>query len=156
MQYCYFNSPIGRILLGAHDQVLSLLGFPQGKSSYTPDKTWQLNEKPFKAALKQLDEYFAQKRKVFDLAYELHVSEFQQHVLSKVAKVPYGMTCSYGEIAQKIQQPTASRAVGMANARNPLPIIIPCHRIIGKDGSLTGFGGGIFAKEFLLRLEGVL
>jgi methylated-DNA-[protein]-cysteine S-methyltransferase len=120
---------------------------------YEPQKDWQHDNNRFTAWIAQLTEYFAGKRQIFDLSYEVEGTEFQKRVLEQVARVPYGTTRNYGEIAREIAQPKATRAVGMANARNRLPIIIPCHRIIGKNGSLTGFGGGIDVKQFLLKLE---
>ncbi len=154
VQYSYYKSPIGDLLLAGANDVLQLLGFPQGKLSHSIDPSWQLDENSFAIHKKQLDEYFAGKRKSFDAPYALTGTAFQQDVLNAVAKIPYGQTNSYGEIAQHIQSPKAVRAVGGANATNPLPIIIPCHRVIGKNGTLTGFGGGMEAKSFLLRLEG--
>ncbi len=98
-------------------------------------------------------EYFAGKRKVFDVPHNIQATPFQQRVLHAVAQVPYGTTSSYSTIAAQINRPQAMRAVGMANARNPVPIIVPCHRIIGKNGSLTGFGGGLEIKRWLINLE---
>lgn len=155
-QYCHYDSPIGQILLaGTQDQLL-LLGLPQGKLKRVVNEKWRYNEQPFKACIQQLTEYFAGKRKNFDLNYRISGTEFQQRVLRYVAKIPYGTTVAYSAIAAQIKQPNAVRAVGGANANNPLPIIIPCHRVIGKNGTLTGFGGGLSTKEQLLRLEGAL
>jgi methylated-DNA-[protein]-cysteine S-methyltransferase len=106
-----------------------------------------------KETAKQLDEYFNKKRKVFDLPIILHGTEFQVNVWKALQKIPYGETRSYGEIAAKTGNPKASRAVGMANNRNPIPIIIPCHRVIGSNGSLTGYAGGLELKQQLLELE---
>lgn len=155
MQYCYFESPIGRMLLAGKKASLNLLVFPKGSSSllYKPQPDWQYNNQSFSDWKMHLKEYFDGKRQSFDLPYELEGTEFQKRVLNYVAKVPYATTSTYGDIAKEMQQPNASRAVGMANAKNRLPIIIPCHRIIGKTGSLTGFGGGIDVKQFLLQLE---
>jgi methylated-DNA-[protein]-cysteine S-methyltransferase len=152
MQYCYFDSPIGRLLL-AGNKHLNLLGFPKGSLRYEPQQDWEYNSQCFMDWKTHLNEYFDGKRQIFDLPYEVQGTEFQKRVLSCVAKVPYATTSTYGDIAKEIQQPTAARAVGMANARNRLPIIIPCHRIIGKNGNMTGFGGGIDVKQFLLQLE---
>jgi methylated-DNA-[protein]-cysteine S-methyltransferase len=105
--------------------------------------------------VRQLDEYFAQKRREFDLPLALHGTPFQQTVWAELQSIPYGVTISYRELAERIGKPAAIRAVGGANATNPIPIIVPCHRVIGADGSLTGYGGGIQIKEQLLRLEGV-
>jgi methylated-DNA-[protein]-cysteine S-methyltransferase len=106
-----------------------------------------------KEAAKQLDEYFNKERKIFDLPIILHGTEFQINVWKALQKIPYGETRSYGEIAALTGNPKASRAVGMANNRNPIPIIVPCHRVIGHNGSLTGYAGGLELKQQLLDLE---
>ena len=118
-----------------------------------PESEWIFSEKPFAAAREQLTAYFAGKRKTFDLPLRPTGTEFQLQVLDELQKIPYGTTVSYGDIANRIGRPKAVRAVGAANGRNPLPIIIPCHRVIGASGDLTGFGGGIPTKKALLRLE---
>jgi len=105
-------------------------------------------------AVAQLNEYFAQKRRIFDLRLKPNGTAFQQKVWNALRTIPYGQTISYGELAQRIGSPAAVRAVGAANGANPIPIIVPCHRVIGADGSLTGFGGGLELKEALLKLEG--
>lgn len=153
VHYCYTNSPVGELLLAGNADTLLLLGFPEGKLCYTPEPSWKHNPKAFTAHKEQLAEYFAGCRQTFDVPYDIQRSEFQRSVLQAVANVPYGVTTSYGEIAKKIKNPKAVRAVGGANARNPVPIIVPCHRIIGSNGTLTGFGGGLAIKEFLLKLE---
>ena len=104
-------------------------------------------------ARKQLNDYFDGSRKEFDLPLKPTGTEFQRAVLDELQKIPYGTTASYGDIAKRIGRPKAVRAVGAANGRNPLPIIIPCHRVVGSTGDLTGFGGGLPTKEALLRLE---
>lgn len=106
-----------------------------------------------KKTIDQLEEYFEGKRKSFDLPFEPKGTEFQKSVWNELLKIPYGETCSYGEIAKRIGNPKASRAIGMANNRNPISIIIPCHRVIGANGKLVGYGGGIDIKEKLLNLE---
>lgn len=155
MNYCYMNTPIGKLLLGAADTELSLIAFPQGKMQRKPGKDWNYNEAIFSTPIQQLTEYFQGKRKIFTIKYVLQVTDFQQQVLQHVANVPYGSTKSYSDIAAQLNNPQAVRAVGSANGRNPLPILIPCHRIIGKNGTLTGFGGGLETKRYLLDLEGV-
>ena len=105
---------------------------------------------------RQLEDYFAGERRDFDLPLSPHGTEFQCEVWLTLAHIPYGETWSYRDLAQRIGRPSATRAVGAANGRNPLPIVLPCHRVIGADGSLTGFGGGLPTKAFLLRLEGAL
>lgn len=153
MYYCYLNSPIGDLLLAGDDDGLSLIGFPQGKMRHDPEPDWIFNEKPFAVARQQLEEYFAGERTVFDLPLHLSGTDFQVQVLQELQRIPYGETTSYGEIAKRIGRPKAMRAVGAANGRNPIPIIVPCHRVIGSSGDLTGFGGGLATKEALLRLE---
>ena len=118
-----------------------------------PEQDWIYSEKPFADARKQLSAYFAGERKSFDLNLKPGGTEFQLQVLEELQKIPYGTTMSYGDIAKRIGRPKAVRAVGAANGRNPLPIVIPCHRVIGSTGDMTGFGGGIPTKEALLRLE---
>ena len=107
-----------------------------------------------KRAAGQLTEYFGGKRRVFDLPLEFNGTDFQKKVWAALMTIPYGETRSYGEIARQIGNPNASRAVGMANHRNPIVIVCPCHRVVGSDGSLTGYGGGLRNKEYLLKLEG--
>lgn len=114
----------------------------------------ELKETPLiKETINQLEEYFSGKRKSFDLPFEFKGTEFQKSVWNELLKIPYGETCSYGEIAKRIGNPKASRAIGMANNRNPISIIIPCHRVIGASGKLVGYGGGLDIKEILLNLE---
>jgi len=103
----------------------------------------------------QLGEYFERRRQTFDVLLEPHGTAFQKQVWLALREIPFGQTASYGQIARRIGMPTASRAVGAANGRNPLPIIVPCHRVIGSNGTLTGFGGGLQNKALLLSLEGV-
>ncbi|MDG2376475.1 MAG: methylated-DNA--[protein]-cysteine S-methyltransferase [Woeseiaceae bacterium] len=153
MYYCYLETPIGDLLLGGDDDGLSFIGFPEGPMRLDPKPDWIFNEKPFSEARRQLGEYFAGKRKTFDLPLKPTGTEFQLQVLEELQKIHYGTTCSYRDIAERIGRPRAVRAVGAANGRNPIPIIIPCHRVIGASGDLTGFGGGLPTKEALLRLE---
>ena len=153
MYYCYLTTPIGDLLLAGDEEALCLVGFPQGSMRREPETDWIYSEKPFAEAREQLLEYFAGKRHSFDLKLRPTGTEFQLQVLDELRKIPYGSTASYGDIAQRIGKPKAVRAVGAANGRNPIPIIIPCHRVIGSTGKMTGFGGGIPTKEALLRLE---
>ena len=153
MYYCYLSTPIGELLLAGEDEALSMIGFPKGSMRRDPEPDWIYNEKPLAKARQQLEEYFAGARKDFDLPLTLNGTEFQVNVLKALLKIPYGETVSYGEIAKRIGKPRAVRAVGAANGRNPIPIIVPCHRVIGSSGDLTGFGGGLDTKEALLRLE---
>lgn len=153
MYYCYLDTPIGELLLAGEEGALSMIGFPKGSMRREPKADWIFNEKPLAIACTQLSEYFAGRRKAFDLSLKLNGTEFQVSVLEALQDIPYGQTTSYGEIAKRIGRPKAVRAVGAANGRNPIPIVIPCHRVIGSTGDLTGFGGGLDTKEALLRLE---
>ncbi|MGI9249520.1 MAG: methylated-DNA--[protein]-cysteine S-methyltransferase [Woeseiaceae bacterium] len=153
MYYCYLDTPIGELLLAGEDNALSMIGFPKGSMRRDPESDWIYNEKPLANARQQLAEYFAGTRKDFDLPLKFDGTEFQVNVLKALQKIPYGETVSYGEIAKRIGRPKAVRAVGAANGRNPIPIVVPCHRVIGSGGDLTGFGGGLDTKEALLRLE---
>ncbi len=153
MYYCYLETPIGDLLLACDEQALCLVGFPEGSMRREPEADWIYSEKPFAGAREQLSAYFAGERKTFDLNLKPGGTEFQLQVLDELEKIPYGTTTSYGDIAKRIGRHKAVRAVGAANGRNPIPIIIPCHRVIGSSGDMTGFGGGIPTKEALLRLE---
>jgi len=153
MYYCFLDTPIGELLLAGEDGALSMIGFPKGSMRREPEADWIFNEKPLAAACAQLNEYFAGNRKAFEIPLKLSGTEFQVSVLEALQDIPYGETTSYGVIAKRIGRPKAVRAVGAANGRNPLPIVVPCHRVIGSTGDLTGFGGGLDTKEALLRLE---
>jgi methylated-DNA-[protein]-cysteine S-methyltransferase len=153
MYYCFLDTPIGELLLAGRNEALCLIGFPEGPMRRAPEADWTCNEKPFQAAREQLREYFAGTRKEFDLPMRLNGTEFQLRVLEELQKIPYGETTSYADIAERIGKPTAVRAVGAANRRNPIPIVVPCHRVIGSNGALTGFGGGLATKKALLKLE---
>ena len=153
MYYCYFDTPIGELLLAGELDSLSMIGFPKGAMRRDPETDWIYNEAPFEIVRRQLGEYFAGERKDFDIALSLSGTEFQVAVLEALQGIPYGETTSYGAVAKLIGRPKAVRAVGAANGRNPIPIIVPCHRVIGSSGDLTGFGGGLDTKAALLRLE---
>ena len=153
MYYCYLDTPIGELLLAGDERGLSMIGFPKGSMRREPEPNWIFNEKPLAEARRQLLEYFAGDRREFELPLQLNGTEFQVSVLEALRDIPYGETVSYGDIAKRIGRPRAVRAVGAANGRNPIPIVVPCHRVIGSTGDLTGFGGGLDTKEALLRLE---
>lgn len=153
MYYCYLETSIGDLLLAGDEEALCLLGFPEGSMRREPEPDWIYSEKPFAEARRQLNAYFRGELQSFDLKLKPGGTEFQLQVLEELQKIPYGTTTSYGEIAKRIGRPKAVRAVGAANGRNPIPIIIPCHRVIGSGGDMTGFGGGIPTKEALIRLE---
>lgn len=145
------DSPIGRLLLVASDNALTRIDFG-GESA----GRCEAGRAPVLAlARRELGDYFRGKLREFTVPLAPEGTAFQRDVWNALLALPYGETTTYGEIAQKIGRPAAVRAVGAANGANPIPIIIPCHRVIGRDGSLTGYGGGISIKQFLLRLEGV-
>ena len=151
--YQYMKSPVGKLLVAGNNKGLHLIRFPKGKKRSLPEHHWVENQKPLQEVVRQLEAYFAGKLKAFSLDICLNVTPFQKKVLTALRRVPYGETISYGELAKNIGNPKASRAVGQANSRNPIPIVIPCHRVIGSNGKLTGFGGGISVKQTLLDLE---
>ena len=154
MLYCYMASPIGDLLLAGDVDSLFIIGFPEGKGKVKPKPDWVESKTRFNEERQQLTEYFEGKRTVFSLTLSPTGTEFQCQVLEALQEIPFGRTCSYRDIAEQIGRPKAVRAVGAANGRNPIPIVIPCHRVIGADGSLTGFGGGLATKSWLLRHEG--
>lgn len=156
MRFCYLDTDIGRLLLAGDADGLKLISFPKGKMAQQPKPNWQEDRQAFDQAKQQLSEYFAGQRKEFDLKIAPQGTAFQLEVLQALQTIPYGQTRSYAELARSIDRPKAVRAVGAANGRNPLPIVIPCHRVIGSNGSLTGFGGGLAAKKALLELENAL
>ena len=151
--YTYMDSPIGSLLLAGDGESLHLLGFPGGKMKRRHEAGWAPAASRFKPAIAQLNSYFAGELKEFDLPLAPPGTEFQRKVWSALQEIPYGETRSYGELAREVGNANASRAVGAANGRNPIPVIIPCHRVIGGNGSLTGFGGGLETKQHLLKLE---
>ncbi len=152
--WCETPSPVGPLLLAGDGTSLSLIHFQHGRRPLAPACDWIKKRAPFDAAVRQLEEYFAGKRRSFELALEPEGTQFQRSVWGLLRAIPYGATVSYGELARRVGNPRASRAVGLANGSNPLPIVVPCHRVIGSNGSLTGFGGGLDAKRHLLALEG--
>lgn len=153
MHYCDVSTPVGRLLLTGDEKGLRGISFQNGFHPVKLAEDWQLTEEPFREAIAQLEAYFAGRLHRFDLALAPEGTPFQREVWSALTTIPYGETVSYGELARQLGRRTASRAVGAANGRNPLPIVIPCHRVIGADGSLTGFGGGLAIKRRLLELE---
>jgi methylated-DNA-[protein]-cysteine S-methyltransferase len=146
--YTQMNSPIGELLLFGDGHALQGL-FMGG----TPDPNWQRDDHAYKEARAQLREYFAGTRTEFDLDLDMRGTDFQRKVWDALLTIPYGETRSYGEIARQIGRPDRARAVGAANGQNPVSIIVPCHRVIGSDGSLVGYGGGLERKRILLDLE---
>lgn len=154
--YAYLDSPIGRLLL--HSDGIAVTGLYMDVPGKQPDlQNWVENAGagPLPQAIGQLNEYFHGTRRDFNLPIRLHGTEFQKRVWNMLTEIPYGVTWSYGELAKRIDNPNASRAVGLANGRNPISILVPCHRVIGADGSLTGYGGGLERKRWLLAHEGL-
>ncbi|PWK85293.1 methylated-DNA--[protein]-cysteine S-methyltransferase [Fulvimonas soli] len=153
IHYDELPTPIGRLLLVADAQGLREVWFENGRHRRAPAPSWVRSRAALAFARTQLEEYFAGTRQAFELPLHPVGTPFQLAVWAELARIPYGATVSYAELARRIGQPQAVRAVGAANGRNPLPIVLPCHRVIGSDGSLTGFGGGLPTKRFLLALE---
>jgi methylated-DNA-[protein]-cysteine S-methyltransferase len=151
------DSPIGPLTIaGTGDGTVTNLCMADQAHAPARRDAWAREEGAFDDVAAQLQEYFARKRRTFDFAMRLEGTPFQRDVWHALLTVPYGETATYGEIASAIGNPSACRAVGLANGRNPIAIAVPCHRIIGKSGSLTGYGGGLTRKEQLLALEGAL
>ena len=153
--YCdELDSPVGRLRLIASDLALVAIWFEGGRDA-ARNKSTLVNKRSeiLELARLQLDEYFAGERRDFDLPLDPRGTDFQRRVWERLRRIDYGATATYGQIAAQLGNSKASRAVGLANGSNPIPIVIPCHRVIGADGSLTGFGGGLPAKSALLELE---
>jgi len=147
------ESPLGPLLMTMHHgQLTNVYMFQQKRVANIPLQSIS-DAGPFDLMIKQFDEYFSGDRREFDISLRLDGTLFQISVWNELRKIPFGTTTTYGEIARRIGNPKAVRAVGLANGRNPIPIIIPCHRVIGTSGSLTGFGGGLENKSLLLELE---
>ena len=153
MIYTYADSPIGRLLLAAENGLLKQIRFSTGRKARGAEPDWERRNEPFREARSQLAAYFAGELQAFDLPVAPDVTAFQAQVLAILQEIPYGQTRSYRDVAVAVGNPRAVRAVGGANGSNPLPIVIPCHRVIGSSGALTGFGGGLDTKRFLLDLE---
>lgn len=152
IEYRTIDSPIGPLTLAGQDSVLTMLRMVD--QTYEPSRTgWSLNPGAFTEAVDQLAAYFAGELTDFDFEFELCGSDFQRRVWRALLTIPYGETRSYGEIAGQIGASGSARAVGLANGHNPIAIIVPCHRVIGANGRLTGYGGGLDRKRTLLELE---
>jgi methylated-DNA-[protein]-cysteine S-methyltransferase len=147
------TSPIGELLLLGNESALTGLHFPPYRWTSALIAGLPGDDGPFRAAVEQLEEYFAGQRRVFELPLALDGTTFQQRVWAALQKIPYGRTATYGEIAAAMGHASAARAVGMANNRNPIAIIVPCHRVVGSNGALVGYGGGLDRKRALLELE---
>jgi methylated-DNA-[protein]-cysteine S-methyltransferase len=155
MQYDEIDSPVGPLLVASDEAGLRLIHF-QAAGRREPDPDWTRDPSAFAGLRGQLAEYFRGERRTFDVALAPEGTPFQRETWRALVAIPYGGTISYAELARRVGRPRAVRAVGAANGANPLPIVVPCHRVIGADGSLTGFGGGLDAKRALLELEGAL
>jgi methylated-DNA-[protein]-cysteine S-methyltransferase len=154
MDYAIAATPIGRLLLVANETGLARIEF-DGRWSYAElGPGWREGSALLDRARRELDDYFAGTRRGFTLPLAPTGTEFQRRVWNALLEIPYGRVESYAALARRIGAPAAVRAVGAANGRNPLPIVVPCHRVVGADGSLTGFGGGLPLKQRLLALEG--
>ena len=154
MNYQDLDSPIGRIRMVSDGEHLTAIQFGNMKSATIAGN--ERSDPILKACSQQLKEYFTGKRRNFELPLSPSGTQFQQRVWDSLKAIPYGELRSYRDIAEGLHQPKAVRAVGAANGRNPLPIVVPCHRVIGSNGSLTGFSGGLEAKRMLLKLEGAI
>jgi len=152
MYYWTLDSPVGNLVLEGDDDRLHFIHFETSPPP-VPHPGAKRAKAPFREAIRQLSAYFSGELKAFSLDFHLDGTSFQLKVWQALLEIPYGLTAAYGDIARRIGNPNASRAVGGANHRNPLPIVIPCHRVIGIDGRLVGFGGGLNVKESLLNLE---
>jgi len=153
--YSIIQSPVGSLMLLADDSVLMGLYFAETAPPQLPRQDWTENAQHpvLQRAAKQLKEYFKKKRTSFSLPLAFKGTNFQRNIWREIARIPYGKTISYSELAERAGAPRAVRAAGTSTGRNPLAIIIPCHRVVGKDGSMCGFGGGLERKQFLLELE---
>ena len=154
MIYDYMETDLaGTLLLAGNDKGLHHLNFINGRHPVVIQKDWQREPTHFNAVKTQLAAYFAGEHQTFEVDLSLEGTPFQMKVWSALLKIPYGKVVSYQWLARRIGKPDAVRAVGAANGRNPISIIIPCHRVIGKNGTLTGYGGGLDVKQRLIRLE---
>lgn len=151
--YSHYTSPVGELMLVGDGVSLQAVRFDKGGNSIDPQPDWLRRNAAFLTVKKQLDAYFEGQLRQFTLPLSPQGTEFQLRVWQALQQIPYGNTCSYLDIARSLGDTKATRAVGAANGQNPIPIIIPCHRVIGQDGSLTGFGGGLDRKRYLLALE---
>ncbi|MGI9491003.1 MAG: methylated-DNA--[protein]-cysteine S-methyltransferase [Geminicoccaceae bacterium] len=153
LAFGYLESPIGPLMVAGDEASLHGISFSTGRHQLEPRKEWRRDDQLFKDAFEQLKAYFRGELTDFNLSLEFEGTAFQKTVWQALIDIPFGETVSYGALAETIGQPKASRAVGAANGANPLPIVAPCHRVIGANCSLTGFGGGLETKRFLLDHE---
>ena len=154
MNYAYYDSPIGPLLVAGDAEAVTHILFPKKGKPMKPLAGWTDSAQgPVGEAIRQLREYFAGKRQDFDLPLTFEGTKFQKSVWRQLQQIPYGQTITYGELAKRVGNPKASRAVGSANGKNCIPIVVPCHRVIAAGGKLGGFGGGLPTKQSLLALE---
>lgn len=154
MDYVWEESPVGRLLIAADGEGLRFVLFAEGREQVRPEARWREQRTALvDETARQLRAYFAGGLREFSLPLAPRGTAFQQRVWRELGGIPYGQTISYGELAVRVGSPNGSRAVGLANGANPIPIVIPCHRVIGSSGKLTGYGGGLHNKEWLLSLE---
>ena len=153
MQYRSIETPIGPLLIAGDADGLRFLLFGNGRDVVKPDPAWESDRGLLKEPLRQLDLYFKRKLRDFDFPVAPQGTNFRRSVWAQLQQIPYGETISYGELARRLGHPKAVRAVGLANGSNPISIVIPCHRVIGSNASLVGYGGGLPVKQALLALE---
>jgi methylated-DNA-[protein]-cysteine S-methyltransferase len=151
--FAQIESPLGPLLLAADETGLRSIDFINGRRPVSPDAAWHEDPALLNEPIRQLRAYFAGDLETFNLPLAPAGTTFQLAVWCNLCEIPYGKTISYGELARRLGNPKACRAVGLANGSNPIPIVIPCHRVIGSNGKLTGYGGGLLLKEKLLALE---
>lgn len=151
--YCFIDSPLGPINIQGDGEFVTGLYLHNHKGWHGPDSSWKQSGASFAMVREQLAEYFAGEREVFDVPLKLAGTSFQQRVWRELVRIPYGSTITYSELARRVGQPSASRAVGHANSRNPISILVPCHRVIGSSGKMTGYAGGVDKKRWLLDWE---
>jgi methylated-DNA-[protein]-cysteine S-methyltransferase len=156
VRYDLVDSPVGELVLAATERGVCRISYTVDGAEESLARTFGVRvlRSPLDELRRELDEYFEGRRREFDLALDLRVGGFQEAVLRELARVPYGHTDTYGHLAAKVGRPRAARAVGMVMNRNPIPIVLPCHRIVGANGALTGYAGGLNRKRALLELEG--
>lgn len=159
--YDLHDSPVGTLLVAVTERGVCRISFSPDEAAERLASEFGVRvlrtPRPVDDARRQLDEYFERRRREFDLRVDLeHAAPFHREVLTRLAEVPYGQTTTYGTLAAEVGRPRAARAIGLAMNRNPIPIVLPCHRVVGASGSLVGYGGGLDKKELLLRLEGAI
>ena len=153
IHHTVISSPMGDILLIADNCGLTTINFQSGCAAKKPPIGSIESSAPFREASRQISAYFKGERIHFDLPLLAQGTPFQKSVWAELVRIPYGETISYRELAMRVGKPAAWRAVGSANGRNPLPIVVPCHRVIGSDGKLSGYNGGVHLKKYLLQIE---